>query len=171
MCDIKNCEILKLKDDLGLVRSDLLTTEEKEDLEFNSTPSLDWVNSQFSLDRTLYIDRFEKKDDAVLGRIYLRGLLIGYSLEKFSKIIAEGQYSLRITHSPRFGRFTPEIIVPNRVGLRIHIGNYLNDTKGCVLCGFSYSDVVLKNSTLCFDFLMYNIRNCDIKVIRFINNF
>lgn len=171
MCDIENCEILKLKDDLGLVRSDLLSAEEKEDLDYNSLPSVDWINSQFSLDRTLYIERFEKKDDAVLGRIYLRGLLVGYSLEKFSKIIAEGQYSMKITHSPRFGRFTPEIVVPNRVGLRIHVGNYLKDTNGCVLCGFSYSGVVLKSSSVCFDFLVYNIRNCEINVIRFINHF
>ena len=50
--------------------------------------------------------------------------------------IPYGRYQVRLTHSPKFGFVTPEIInVPGYEGIRIHSGNKDTDTEGCLLTG------------------------------------
>lgn len=50
--------------------------------------------------------------------------------------VPAGTYDVALTRSPRFGRLLPILIdVPGRSGIRIHRGNTVDDTKGCILPG------------------------------------
>ena len=50
--------------------------------------------------------------------------------------IPEGRYPIVITYSPKFKKYLPLLLnVPKFSGIRIHAGNTVKDTKGCILVG------------------------------------
>ena len=50
--------------------------------------------------------------------------------------IPYGTYEIKWTYSPRFKKYTPQIMnVPSFEGIRIHSGNSSTDTEGCLLLG------------------------------------
>ena len=60
--------------------------------------------------------------------------LVYPTLENADFLIAPGTYPLRLTWSPRFKKLTPEVCdVPDRAGLRFHLGTKPEHSQGCVL--------------------------------------
>lgn len=85
----------------------------------------------------LKLIRKENNEGAVLGSIHIDGGRdqhdIG-TLENEDFIIPEGRYPVRLTYSPKFGKWMPEICdVPNRTGIRFHLGTRPSHSTGCVL--------------------------------------
>ena len=62
--------------------------------------------------------------------------------------IPYGKYKVILSYSPKFKRELPEILeVPDFQGIRIHRGNKIADTLGCILCGEKVKNGYLSNST------------------------
>ena len=62
--------------------------------------------------------------------------------------IPYGKYKVILSYSPKFKRELPEILeVPDFQGIRMHRGNKISDTLGCILCGEKVKNGYLSNST------------------------
>lgn len=69
--------------------------------------------------------------------------------------IPEGLYEMRVSKSTGLGYTTPEVLdVPGRSGIRMHIGNQVEDCKGCILLGMEVSEHGVVSSTKAFKRLM-----------------
>ena len=81
-----------------------------------------------------------------------RNLLNGGKWDKRLKVkgmtaIPEGRYLTRFTYSPKFGRRLFQLMdVPLFDGIRIHSGNSVKDTQGCILVGNNTKVGRLENS-------------------------
>jgi hypothetical protein len=89
--------------------------------------------------------RKEETEQATMGEIYVDGEQIGYSLEqpwkknrKSESCIPPGKYKAYIRDSETSRRdysLIQLIDVFNRDYIQVHIGNYPEDTAGCILPG------------------------------------
>lgn len=100
----------------------------------------------------LQLQRHYKGADYTIGRLYIDGVYYCDTLEdKVRKIeengtgkiqgvtaINAGQYTVRVTYSPKMKRLLPYLVdVPHFEGIRIHAGNTAKDTEGCILVGYN----------------------------------
>ncbi len=111
----------------------------------------------------IFIQRFEFKDHCTIGKLFLDGVELCFTLEDKRRpngekvfgqtAIPEGVYEVVITHSNHFGRELPLLLsVPGFEGVRIHCGNTAADTEGCILVGKSWSgDVAIGRSKEAFE--------------------
>ncbi len=88
---------------------------------------------------------YDRENDDVLGTLYINGVAVCYTLEHRQYAIPTGLYTVEYCDSPKFGRKLPIIYngtdcLPSR-GLRIHAGNSIADTRGCVLVGLNTKTV------------------------------
>ena len=91
---------------------------------------------------TIELIRKNRKEKAVTGEIILpftpEKILRYPSLENADYLIPEGTYPLRLTWSPRFKKLMPLIDeVPDREGIRIHMGTIPEHSTGCILVNFA----------------------------------
>ena len=88
-------------------------------------------------------------NDAVLGSLYVGGIKVCDTLENKAKLIPCGEYNLNVSKSQKFERMLPLVYndeVPMRRGIRIHVGNSVKDTTGCILVGFGRNGDRIVNS-------------------------
>lgn len=96
--------------------------------------------SELTIDGRFHCYILEDKD---------RGLHSGMSLDEIKAIkvkkataIPAGTYEVVISWSDRFQQYMPLLLnVPGFDGIRIHTGNKIADTDGCLLPGYTYSMV------------------------------
>ena len=77
-------------------------------------------------------------DKAIIGKLYFNGVHVCYTLENAAKAIPCGVYYVQNSKSPKFKRELPLIWnagVPASRGIRIHVGNSVKDSSGCILVG------------------------------------
>lgn len=115
--------------------------------------------------------RDKRTETAILGRLFLGGVVIAYTLENASKAIPAGLYSIENSVSPKFKRELPLLYnatVPAKRGIRIHSGNSWKDSSGCVLVGMSRNCVAgtiseSKNAETMITMLCRNI--CQLAIV------
>lgn len=107
---------------------------------------------------------------ATLGSLYVNGVWQCWTLEdaireipgqpveswkvKGETAISAGRYRLTITPSQRFQRPLPLLLdVPGFTGVRIHPGNTVADTEGCLLVGQDRQDGRVLRSRIAFEAL------------------
>lgn len=86
----------------------------------------------------LVMVRDKRTEKAVLGRLFLGGTFICFTLENAAKAIPAGLYKVENSKSPKFKRELPMLYnaaVPAKRGIRIHVGNSVKDSDGCILVG------------------------------------
>jgi hypothetical protein len=98
----------------------------------------------------LTLVRYTRTETAVLGSLYLNGAFICYTLENAAKAIPCGMYTVQNSKSPKFKRELPLLHnaqVPANRGIRIHVGNTVASSSGCVLVGMGRNGNRLTEST------------------------
>lgn len=80
--------------------------------------------------------------------------------------VQDGLYPLILSYSQKFGVILPEFLCLNRSGLRIHAGNYVSQTRGCVLVGRFDVDC-LRDSKKALRKVLNIIKKNNIHYIRF----
>lgn len=89
---------------------------------------------------TLNLCRLNSDESPTEGVLSIGKTDICHTLElpKLADIVCipTGKYELKLTYSKRFNKVLPEVMnVKGRTGIRIHAGNSVNDTAGCILVG------------------------------------
>lgn len=98
----------------------------------------------------LTLVRYTRTEEAILGSLYLNGAFVCYTLENAAKAIPCGMYTVQNSKSPKFKRELPLLHnaqVPASRGIRIHVGNTVASSSGCVLVGMGRNGDRLTEST------------------------
>lgn len=124
--------------------------------------------------KTLTLTRIAKRADYTIGRLEdENGVKICDTLENTwrdykggelkvprKSAVPEGTYPVVITKSKKFGKYLPLLVgVPGFEGVRIHSGNTVNDTEGCILVGQNLIKGKVLLSRLTLEKLMRLIEN------------
>lgn len=93
--------------------------------------------------------RYKVKGQTVFGVMYDNCFNFGhyFTIERKQTLIPEGTYTLRLTYSTKFRRQLPIVsnfqVKENR-GIRIHAGNSVDNSSGCILIGNNADLVSMK---------------------------
>lgn len=112
----------------------------------------------------ILIERDDKSPTHTGGRLSIDGTWECFTLEDVVRApgvkvpgqtaIPAGKYKIIIDDSPRFGRPLPHVLdVPDFTGVRIHPGNKVEDTEGCILVGQVRNGPTIERSRVAFNFL------------------
>lgn len=113
----------------------------------------EYTEGKLYINGVYFCDTLEDKD---------RGLLQTMSIDtiKAIKVQAEtcipyGKYKVVLSMSKRFSKVMPELLdVKGFIGVRMHSGNTIYDTEGCILVGIKSSNGLIANSRKTFNALM-----------------
>lgn len=98
----------------------------------------------------LTLVRYNRTETSILGSLYLNGAFICYTLENAANAIPFGMYAVQNSKSPKFKRELPLLHnaqVPASRGIRIHVGNTVASSSGCVIVGMGRNCDSLTEST------------------------
>ena len=119
----------------------------------------------------LTLIRIKDYGETVMGVMFDTDKKLGtyYTLERKSKLIPVGLYDLDLTYSPKFKKKLPLVhnkSVSERRGIRIHAGNTVNDTEGCILIGniSSLTDRRISESNIAVNQLVNAINGKPVKL-------
>ena len=111
----------------------------------------------------LKVERFQASDKSMIGKLYLNGRYLCYTLEEAwrnnargNSCVPAGTYNayLRYTSTKKNREWCFELTdVPGRTAIQFHIGNDPGDTEGCILLGTSFSTDFVGNSTAAYQVL------------------
>lgn len=112
-----------------------------------------YTEGKLYINGVYFCDTLEDKD---------RGLLQTMTVDTIKTIkvyketcIPYGKYKVILSMSKRFGKVMPELLnVKGFTGIRMHSGNTIYDTEGCILVGIKSSNGVITNSRKTFNQLM-----------------
>ena len=127
--------------------------------------SIDYELQNYELNKMeLTLKRIAKRKEYTIGRLKIDGQPFCDTLEptwrdigwgrpdrkvKGRTAIPEGRYPVVITKSPKFGAWLPLLVgVPGFKGIRIHAGNTVADTEGCILVGQNLKKGMVLNSRI-----------------------
>ena len=124
--------------------------------------------------KTLTLTRIAKRADYTIGRLEdenrvkicdtleptWRDFKGGELKVPRKSAVPEGTYPVVVTKSKKFGKYLPLLVgVPGFEGVRIHSGNTVNDTEGCILVGQNLIKGKVLLSRLTLEKLMRLIEN------------
>lgn len=103
-----------------------------------------------------------KSSNCQIGMLFDGGRKLCDTLEPIG-IVPLGWYRLSLTYSPRFKRPLPLLQhVPGHIGIRIHAGNTLRDTAGCILVGtLAHDGISLANARKAEQLIVKLLQNCE----------
>lgn len=128
--------------------------------------------------RELTLYRKWYTDKSTIGELIYKNERIMYTLEDVVRehkiwgetAIPAGVYEIEVTHSPRFKKPLPLIKrVEGFKGVRIHSGNYPEDTHGCPLVGLNKGKDFIGMSRRAMAILMDLIASENITMIQIVD--
>lgn len=115
------------------------------------------------------VERSDKNNNRTIGSMYIDDEWVCYTEEPPVRTgpkvlghtaIPAGTYRVIITHSPHFNKDLPLLVnVPDFEGVRIHSGNTVADTEGCILVGLNRTTDTVTESRLAFSKVFAKIKN------------
>jgi len=104
------------------------------------------------------------------GKLYYMGKLICFTIDPHK--LTPGLYNLKVNYSPKFKTNLPLLynddFSPER-GFRIHAGNTLKDSNGCVLVGTAITtEFKLLNSRIALSKVLDILKESDIWLVSII---
>lgn len=110
-----------------------------------------------------HVIRYEKSPRSCIGKLDLNGVFMCRTLERpddgkntpNESAIPEGTYKLVERWSNHFGRNVLGLCdVPGRSDVEIHVGNFPQDVKGCIIVGATAAPDSVGNSAMAFVLVM-----------------
>ena len=109
--------------------------------------------------KTIILTRKQTGNDGTFGMLNVDNMFACMTLELPDKCnqrnvscIPAGKYSIVPHQSPKFKKVYKVLNVPNRGDILFHVGNYLEDTEGCVLLGMYRMVNMISQSRKAFEY-------------------
>lgn len=130
---------------------------------------MEWITPLRQIGMRLTLTRFEQDGDATIGRLEIDSEFVAYTVEDKVRppgvkipgqtAIPAGTYPVQITWSPKFHQDMPLLVgVPGFSGVRIHPGNTIRDSEGCILPGMERSGDTVTRSRQAYAIILREIK-------------